>query len=147
MSSTVISVPPSLRLKERAQLLTEHQISGVPVVDGDAVVGVVSEADVLMKQVGRPISRRRPLEWIFGEARDVEEVRRRHATIVREAMSSPAITISPDQPVAEAARTMVDRKVNRLPVVDGSRLVGIVTRADLVRAYVRPDDELEREIR
>ena len=62
-------------------------------------------------------------------------------------MSSPAITIELRRSVAEAARLMVERRVNRLPVADDSRLVGIVTRADLVRAYVRPDEELEREIR
>jgi CBS domain-containing protein len=62
-------------------------------------------------------------------------------------MTSPAIVIAPQRPVAEAARVMVERKVNRLPVVDDLGLVGIVTRADLVRAYVRPDEELEREIR
>jgi CBS domain-containing protein len=147
MSSTVISVPPSLRLKDLAQLLTEHEISGVPVMEGDAVVGVVSEADVLMKQVGRPISRRRPLEWIFGEARDAEEVRRRQATIVREAMSSPAITIAADRPLREAAAQMVDSRVNRLPVIDDGKLVGILTRADLVRAYLHRDEDARRAIR
>ncbi len=62
-------------------------------------------------------------------------------------MSSPAVTVAPGRQVAEAARVMVERGVNRLPVVDDSQLVGIVTRADLVRAFVRSDEELEREIR
>ncbi len=64
-----------------------------------------------------------------------------------DAISSPAVTIGPEQTVAEAARVMVGKQVNRLPVVEGGRLAGIVTRADLVRAFVRSDDELEQEIR
>ncbi len=147
MSSDVVSVAPNMPLKELAALLTERRISGVPVVDGGNVVGVVSEADVLMKQVGRPISRRRPLEWIFGEQQDPEEVRRRMAATVGEAMSAPAVTIHADRPLREAAALMVDSKVNRLPIVDDGRLVGILTRADLVRAYLRRDEEALRAIR
>lgn len=141
MSREVVSVSPEMRLKELAALLTENQISGAPVTDPDGrVVGVVSEADVLMKQVGRPPSRRRPLEWIFGE-RDSEEMRRRVAATVGEAMTSPAVTIDADRPLREAASLMVDDKVNRLPVVEDGRLIGIVTRADLVRAYLHRDEE------
>jgi CBS domain-containing protein len=62
-------------------------------------------------------------------------------------MTSPAITIGADAPVAEAARTMVDRGINRLPVVEDGALVGIVARADLVRLFTRSDDEIAREIR
>ena len=62
-------------------------------------------------------------------------------------MTAPALTIRPLQSVSEAAKLMLARRVNRLPVVDGTRLVGIVTRADLVRAFHRSDDEIETEIR
>lgn len=147
MSRDVLSVPRQMPLKELAELLTERRISGVPVVDDDRVVGVVSEADVLMKQVGRPISRRRPLEWIFGEQQDAEEVRRRMASTVGDAMTSPAVTIDAGRSLREAAALMVDAKVNRLPVIEADRLVGILTRADLVRAYLRRDDEALRAIR
>jgi predicted transcriptional regulator len=61
-------------------------------------------------------------------------------------MTSPALTIEPCRPVAEAAKLMVEKGINRLPVVSGGRLVGIVTRADLVRAFHRPDEEIEHEI-
>ena len=64
-----------------------------------------------------------------------------------EAMSSPAITTSPWRTVTEAARLMVDQRVNRLPVLDGTRLVGILSRADLVRVFKRGDEDIEREIR
>jgi CBS domain-containing protein len=64
-----------------------------------------------------------------------------------EAMTSPALTIRPTQQVSDAARLMIEHRINRLPVVTGGRLVGIVSRADLLRAFERADDELEREIR
>jgi CBS domain-containing protein len=148
MSRDVISVPREMHLKELATVLTEHQISGVPVTDADGkVIGVVSEADVLMKQVGRPISRRRPLEWIFGESHDAEEMRRRVASTVGEAMTAPAVTVEGSRPLREAAALMVDSKVNRLPVLDDGKLVGILTRADLVRAYLHRDDEALRTVR
>lgn len=147
MSRDVISVPPSMSLSELAALLTERRISGVPVVEGNQVVGVISEGDVLMKQVGRPISRRRPLDWIFGEREDPEELRRRMAATVGEAMSSPAVTIGADRTLREAAATMVDSRVNRLPVLADGNLVGILTRADLVRAYLRRDDQALATIR
>lgn len=147
MSGDVVSVPRAMPLKELAALLSERRISGVPVVDDGRVVGVVSEADVLMKQVGRPISRRRPLEWIFGEQQDPEELRRRMASTVGDAMTSPAVTIDAGRSLREAAALMVDEKVNRLPVVDDGKLVGILTRADLVRAYLRRDEEALRAIR
>ncbi|MGZ8480823.1 MAG: CBS domain-containing protein [Candidatus Limnocylindria bacterium] len=147
MSGDVVSVPPAMRLKELAMLLSERRISGVPVVDEGTLVGVVSEADILAKQVGRPLSRRTPLDWIFGEPPGRGELRRRAATTVAQAMTTPAVTVEADRSVPEAAALMVDRDVNRLPVMDAGRLVGIVTRGDLVRAYLRRDDEILRTIR
>jgi hypothetical protein len=100
-----------------------------------------------MKQVGRPVSRRRPLEWIFGEQQDPEELRRRLASTAGDAMTAPAVTIDAGRSLREAAALMVDAKVNRLPVTTDDRLVGILTRADLVRAYLHRDDEALRAIR
>ena len=143
MTREVTTVPPEMRLRDLAHILSERRISGVPVVDRDgAVIGVVSEADLLVKQLSRPVSRRLPLEWILGERHDPDELRRRAATVVEEAMSSPAITIEADRPLREAAALMVDRNVNRLPVIEDGRLVGIVSRADLVHAYLRLDDDI-----
>jgi CBS-domain-containing membrane protein len=143
MTRGVVTVPPEMSLREVARTLTEHQISGVPVVDEDgAILGVVSEADLLVKQLSRPVSRRLPLEWILGERHDPAELRRRAATTASEAMSAPAVTIDAGRPLREAAAVMIDRSVNRLPVTADGRLVGIVTRADLVRAYLRLDQEI-----
>jgi CBS domain-containing protein len=147
MSTTLISVSPDMPLRDVARLLSEHRISGVPVIDDGRCLGVVSEADLLMKQLGRPISRRLPIEWILGERHDADELRRRAATTAREAMSAPAVTIGADRPVREAAAIMVDRGINRLPVVRDGRVIGIVTRSDLVRAYLRLDAEVLRAIR
>ena len=148
MTRDVLSVAPETPLREVARLLSERRISGVPVVDeAGACVGILSEADLLPKQLSRGPSRRLPLEWILGERTDPEELRRRSATTAAQAMSAPAVTIAPDRPLREAAALDHERGVNRLPVVSEGALVGIVTRADLVRAYLRLDDEIGREVR
>jgi CBS domain-containing protein len=148
MTRHPVTASPETRLRDLARLLTDRQISGVPVVDADGrCIGVVSEADLLFKQLSRPLSRRLPLEWIIGERHDPAELRRRAALTAAEAMSAPAITITSDRPIREAAAVMVERKVNRLPVVDDGRLVGIITRSDMVRAYLRLDDEILAAVR
>lgn len=143
MTQGVITVSPETPLKGAAELLARHRISGLPVVDDGVVVGVLSEADIVVRSTGRREPRSLLPAFLSGRRPEPDL----DATLCREAMSSPAITIGAERPVAEAARMMVERKVNRLPVLDASELVGILTRADLVRAFVRPDDELEREIR
>lgn len=148
MTREVTSVSPDTSLRDLAMLLNERHISGAPVVDDDGtVVGVISEADLLVKQLSRPLSHRLPFEWILGERHDPEELRRRAATTVSGAMSSPAVTIDVDRPVREAANLMVDRGVNRLPVLEDGRLVGIVTRADLVGAYLHLDQDINDAVR
>jgi CBS domain-containing protein len=143
MSRPAITIGPDAPLADVARLLTDRAISGVPVVDdAGRCLGVLSETDLLVKQMSRPLSRRMPIEWIIGEHHDADELRRRSATTAREAMSQPPITIGADRPVREAASIMVDRDINRLPVVEDGRVIGIVTRADLVRAYLRLDDEI-----
>ena len=147
MTRDVATVTPETTLREVARLLTERGISGVPVVDPDgAVVGVVSEADVLVKERGperRPAGR---FAW-FTDGRDPAADAKAAARTAAEAMTSPALTIRPERPASAAARLMIERGINRLPVVKDGALVGIVTRADLVRAFTRPDAELAREIR
>jgi predicted transcriptional regulator len=121
MTIDVTTVRSTTPIKEAAALLAEHRISGLPVVDADRhVLGVLSERDII-ELAGKTAG---------------------------EAMSAPALTIGANRSVTEAVATMLDRNVKRLPVVDGEgRLVGIVTRADLVRAFVRPDEDVAREIR
>ena len=145
MSTTVTTVTPDTLLKDVARLLTSQRISGVPVCDADgAVLGVVTEADILRKEQGYAPEPGGLLGWLFEKA-DAEGARMLARTAA-EAMTSPALTIAPDASVFDAARVMTTRGINRLPVVSEGRLVGIVSRADLVRAFHRTDDEIEREL-
>jgi CBS domain-containing protein len=146
MTTEVKTVEPGTSLKDVARVLTELGISGLPVVEDGTVIGVVSEADILVKERAINPARHGLAGLLFNEGVDVGEKLR--ALTAGEAMTSPPITITPGRPVSEAAGRMVDERINRLPVVnDDGVLVGIVTRADLVRAFVRSDDEIAREIR
>jgi CBS domain-containing protein len=145
MTGDVRTVSPDTSLKDVAEVLSGNRVSGLPVVDADGrVLGVVSEADILRKEQGRGGRRGGVLGWLLDHD---EPDPRLEARTAGEAMTSPALTIEPGRPAAEAARLMVEKQINRLPVVAEGRLVGIVTRADLVRAFHRPDEEVEREIR
>ena len=147
MTRDVETVAPDTPLKEAAGILARRGISGLPVVDGDGVVvGVLSEADVLVKEGGRPPQHGGLLAWLL-EPADPGLSAKLAATTAGEAMTSPPLTIGAGRPVREAATRMLEDGVNRLPVVDADgRLVGIVTRADLVRAFTRTDEAIRREI-
>jgi CBS domain-containing protein len=149
MTRTVVSVRPELPLKDVARLLVGHGISGLPVVDQqNRVVGVVSEADLLVKETGPAAVEHRRLERIRGASRDTKtSLAKAHATTAGEAMTSPALTIDRRATLHAAATLMVGRGINRLPVTEDGVLVGIITRADLVRAFVRSDEELAETIR
>jgi CBS domain-containing protein len=148
MTQDVVSVQPDMHLKDVARLLVERRVSGVPVLDDGRVLGIVSEADLLINELGPDGVARRPLARLLGESQATrEQFAKVEARTAGEAMSTPAITITADRPVTEAAATMTDRGINRLVVVDDDALVGIITRADIVRAYVRTDDELAETVR
>jgi CBS domain-containing protein len=147
MTTNVLTVRSSTQLKDAAALLAEHRISGLPVVDEDGhVLGVLSEGDILYKETG---TKDKP--GFFDRLLSVPPTGldlKLAARTVGEAMSVPAVTIRPRRPVTQAATTMIEKGVNRLPVIDDEdRLIGIITRADLVRAFVRSDAEIEQEIR
>ena len=145
MQRDVVTVAPETSLKDVAALLVEHRISGVPVCEPDGrVVGVVSEADILMKEQELTVEFAGFLGRVLDDA--YGDTQRYEARTAGDAMTSPAITVVPKQDVTEAARLMTSRNVNRLPVIEGSRLVGIITRADLVRAFERDDESIRREI-
>jgi CBS domain-containing protein len=146
MTTNVLTVDPDTPLKEVAQFLSEHGVSGVPVVERGRVVGVVSETDIVFKERGPDVKRGRLARWFARPPRHSDE-ERLAARTAGEAMTSPAVTIDSWQSAAVAAALMLDNRIDRLPVLKGRQLVGIVTRADLVRAFARSDDEIEREIR
>lgn len=147
MTTNVLTVRADASLKDAAALMAERGMSGLPVVDlGGQVVGVLSEGDILFKETGRAEKESFLERWLLPPDPQLEA--KLAARTVGEAMSAPATTILPHRPLAEAANVMIDQGIKRLPVVDDSgNLVGIVTRADLVRAFVRSDEEIAREIR
>jgi CBS domain-containing protein len=145
MTTEVVTVRPDLSVKDAAEMLARCSISGVPVVDDSGeVVGVFSEADILVRETGAR-GRSGILGWFLEP--DFELEAKIRAENVGGAMTTPALTISSSRPVHEAAARMVEDSVNRLPVVDDGKLVGIVSRADLVRAFTRTDEEIGDEIR
>jgi CBS-domain-containing membrane protein len=149
MTKDVRTVEPETSLKEVARILAYLGISGLPVASPDRrVLGIVSEGDLLFKERGSTPAHRGGLLGLLLEWDEEEAAVKLHARTAGEAMSAPAITIGPKATLTEAASLMLDNRVKRLPVVDEQGiLIGIVTRADLVRAFLRPDSEIEREIR
>lgn len=144
MTRNVLTIGPEADIWDVARILVENHISGLPVCDAQRhVLGVVSEGDILFKEHDPELGQRR---WLRAD-RLSSKVKKSRAQKVRDAMTAPAIVIPAYVSVAEAARVMSEEGVNRLPVVDGHGLVGIVTRTDLVRAFVRPDEDIAREIR
>jgi CBS domain len=117
----------------------------MPVVDGDRVLAMISETDILFKERMSP-DRKGLLDWIAHYGQD-PPLAKLDARTAGEAMTTPAVTITWGRSVAEAATLMLDLGIDRLPVLHDGRLVGIVTRADLVRAFIRDDREIESEIR
>ncbi|MGH3136137.1 MAG: CBS domain-containing protein [Gaiellaceae bacterium] len=143
MTSDVLTIGPEAELRDVARIFVERGISGLPVCGARReILGVVSEGDILFKEQGP--RGQSMLSRLGGKA--LKELEKTRAVKVSEAMTTPAITVSPYCSVAEAARLMSEHGINRLPVVKGAELVGIVTRTDLVRAFVRSDEEIRREI-
>jgi CBS-domain-containing membrane protein len=146
MTREVVAVQGATPFKELVRLLNEHRITAMPVLDdaGRIVVGVVSETDLALKEITPLREAHTP---VFDTAQRRSERAKATSLTAAELMTAPAVTVGPDEPVATAARRMHDRDVKRLPVVDhGGALIGIVTRADLLKVFLRSDDELRFEV-
>ncbi|MGA4837572.1 CBS domain-containing protein [Streptomyces sp. G45] len=150
MTGDVVTVRHDTPFKEVARLLEEHRISGVPVVEDDGqVIGVLSETDLMVRQAEAddPYEPAPRVRWrrLLPGAR--QRAAKAHARTAGQLMSRPALTVYADHTIAEAARTMARHRVERLPVVDeDERLVGIVTRRDLLQVFLRSDAEIRREV-
>jgi CBS domain-containing protein len=144
MTTQVVTVGPDTPFKEIVARLAEHRVSAVPVVDGSRrVLGVVSEADLLLKEE-HPDPDEVPLFWTKRRRAEHDKAA---ASVARDLMTVAVVSIAPGATVAEAARRMHTAKVKRLPVVEaGGRLVGIVSRGDLLKVYNRSDQDIRREI-
>jgi CBS domain-containing protein len=140
MTSPVVTVGPDTPAKQAALLLVDHGFAVLPVVDvDDRVLGVVSEADLLRNRVlpdPRDLIHDRPPRPAEPAAATVDGV-----------MATDVVTATPDCHAAELSGLMVDRHLRALPVVDGDRLVGIVSRVDVLRTLVRDDDVIARYVR
>ncbi|MDH6514791.1 CBS domain-containing protein [Streptomyces sp. SAI-135] len=138
MTHTVIAVGRDAPFKEIVELIDQWKVSALPVLEGEGrVIGVVSEADLLPKE-----------EFRDTEEGDLAERAKAGGLIADELMSTPAVTVHADASLAEAARIMARRHVKRLPVVDGVGLLqGVVSRGDLLKVFLRGDEEIAEEIR
>ena len=143
MTPDVITIGPDAPLKEAARRMIEARVSGLPVTDDSgALVGIVTEADFVKEEAGRRSAQRaRLLRWLHREPVTDDE------HWVRDVMTSHVITLPADADHAEAARVMEHEGIKRIPVVDETgRLIGVISRSDILRAFARPDSEIIREL-
>lgn len=147
MTTNVITVGPDTPVSQIAKLMSENNIGGVPVVDDGAIVGVVTELDMIVRNTRFKLPAFFTiLDMIFYlETPKHYEERLQHilGTTAAEIMSKPAKTIAPDAAIEELAELMVERRMNPIPVVSQGQLVGIVSRSDIVRFMAR---EFESEV-
>ena len=145
MTTPVVTVGPATQFKEIVARLAEHRVSALPVVDNHGrVLGVVSEADLLLKEEFPDPDQHTPRLWTRRRRLERDKAA---AVTARDLMTVAVASISPEATVPEAARRMHHAKVKRLPVVDGrGRLVGILSRADLLKVFSRSDEAIRREI-
>jgi CBS domain-containing protein len=144
MSTDVVAVSTTTSVGDVARLMVQHGISGVPVVEGDVLVGIVTEMDVVSKEIDiDPPAYGTFLDAIFKFPWDEsdEQLRRVLATTAGELMTRDVKTLHPEDPLREAADMMFKNEVNPVPVVDQrGRLVGIISRSDIVRVIAEASD-------
>ena len=144
MTKTVVSAPEDTPFKQLVRVMREYRVSAIPIVGADGtIVGVVSEADLLLKEAPDVLT-----PHIFEGKQHRDERRKAEAKVAHDLMTSPPITIVPDTPVTEAARMMHEHRVKRLPVVDDAgRILGVISRVDLLADYLRDDAEILDDVR
>ena len=156
MSRDVVTVTPAMPVRDIAALMTEKRISGVPVVSADGtVVGIVSESDLLRRaEIGTVPPRKWWLNFFSDPDALARQYTKTHGLRAENVMTHPVISVGEDADLSEIARTLDEHKVKRLPVLQDGKLVGIISRADIVRALsqtevVRPsmsDAALEKSL-
>lgn len=150
MTMDVVRAEYDTPAEEVARLLADHRIDGLPLVDqDDRVIGVVSASDLTAHEPATPHPHRSRSRFGFPELSPAARRRsvRAPARTAGELMSAPPVTAHAEDTIVEAARTMARRGVKTLPVLDEEdRLVGVVTRRDLLRVFLRPDAEIREEV-
>ena len=145
MTTEPVTTTPDTPLKEAARLMVRHKVSGLPVIDKGKVVGIVTEGDFLRQEANRDQPYRFSLlDALFGDEPSGPPA----AETVGEVMTEQVLTVAPEATLSEAARIMSSRRVKRLPVVTPEgKLIGVISRADVVNAFTKPDEVIEDEIR
>ena len=144
MERDPVTVSPDDDVESVIRLLRRHELPGVPVVDGDGrCAGIVTESDLVLREEGTDLHLPYHIDlmggviWLESMKHFEERLRKAFASSVSDMMTADPITVTPDTPVSEAARIISQRGHNRLPVVDDGRLVGVLTRLDVLEALTR----------
>jgi len=145
MTTDPLTVSAETLLKEAARTMVRNRVSGLPVMGDGALIGIVTEGDFLRQEANRDQPYRFSLlDALFGDGPTDPPA----AESVAEVMTENVITIRPEATIGEAARVMANKRVKRLPVIDeDGTLVGIISRADVVNAFTKPDEIIEDEVR
>jgi CBS domain-containing protein len=158
MTRRIVTVTPETAIEEAAKLMLDYRISGLPVVDvKGAPVGILTEGDLLRRiETGTDKRHSGWISLLLGPGRLAAEYARSHAHKVGEVMTTEVVSVAPDTPLPEVVELMEERRIKRVPVVDGGKLVGIVSRANLVaalagvlakeRGAALSDDDIRRAI-
>jgi CBS domain-containing protein len=139
MQRELITATPDMAIEDAVRLMVAHRISALPVINAaGSVVGILSESDLLRRaELDTERSTSPWRAWLRGPGPDARDYVHSHARKVGEAMTAPVVSVTPETPLSEVVALMESRRIRRVPVVEGDRLVGILTRADLVRALQR----------
>ncbi len=141
MEAAVITVGPDTTIKELADILIDNKISGVPVVDEEGnILGIVTEGDLLHKEVSPQVPAGLSATFGFGglaSLKDYEkylsDVKKLSACTAEEIMTTKLFTVQETASVKEIANVMISNNINRVPVLVGTKLVGIISRADVIK--------------
>lgn len=136
MTEHVASVGPDDTVRDLAELLLRRGVSAAPVLDGDKLVGIVSEGDLIRRAEIGTAERRRSwwLRLFTGAATLARDYTRSHAERVRDVMTTDVVAVAEETTLAEIAALLEKHRIKRVPVVRGGRVVGVVSRADLIRS-------------
>ncbi len=142
MTTNVITVKKETTVRELAELFTTHRIGSIPVVDDDgSLIGIVSESDLVEQDKNFHIPTVISLfDWIIyleSEKKFEKELRKMTAQTVGDIFTKDVETVSPDTPVSDIADIMSRKKIHSLPVLEGNKIVGIVSRIDLIRTMIK----------
>ncbi|MFM0504814.1 CBS domain-containing protein [Paraburkholderia caffeinilytica] len=148
MTSNVISVTPDMTVREVARIFVDNRISGAPVVDSDGrIAGMISESDLLRRsEIGTDERTRTSWLDLWSVSHEARDYIKTHAVKVRDVMTPGVVSVQPETPLGEVAGILETRRIKRVPVIKDGKLVGIVSRANLVQALASVPDEPSTDV-